>query len=112
MVLLILLPMFIGLIQLALVLHVRNTLSSAAAEGARRAAVVGATPEDGLAKTREQIAGTLNERFADAARISATSVGDAPAYTVTIDAAVPVLGLGGPAVSFQVSGTAIREDAQ
>ena len=37
-VLLVLLPLVIGILQLALVLHVRNTLASAAAEGARHAA--------------------------------------------------------------------------
>ena len=36
-VLLVLLPLVIGILQLALVLHVRNTLASAAAEGARLA---------------------------------------------------------------------------
>ena len=64
MILVVLLPMFAALFQLCLVLHVQNTLSSAAAEGARRAAVTGATPDDGVAKATEQILGTLNAKFA------------------------------------------------
>lgn len=109
MILVVLLPMFAALLQLSLVLHVRNTLSSAAAEGARRAAVVGATPEDGTAKAAEQILGTLNEKFADDITIRRTTIGDAPAYEVIITAKVPALGLGGPAIAIEVSGNAIVE---
>ncbi|EON24950.1 TadE family protein [Nocardioides sp. CF8] len=109
MILLVLLPLFAGLLQLALVLHVRNTLSSAAAEGARRAAVVGATADDGRAKAAEQIVGTLNEKFAQDIDIQGTTIGGAPAYKVVIVAEVPALGLGGPAIRLEVSGNAIIE---
>ena len=37
-VLVVVVPLFLGIVQLALVLHVRNTLTSAASEGARYAA--------------------------------------------------------------------------
>lgn len=109
MILVVLLPMFAALLQLSLVLHVRNTLSSAAAEGARRAAVTGATPEDGTRKAAEQIVGTLNEKYADDIDIQLTTIGDAPAYEVIIRASVPALGLGGPAIEIEVSGNAIIE---
>lgn len=109
MVLFILVPLFAGLLQLSLVLHVRNTLASAAAEGARRAAVVGATPEDGTAKAAEMILGTLNEKYAKDIDIEDTTVGGAPAYEVVIKAEVPALGLGGLAVKLEVSGSAIIE---
>lgn len=109
MILLILLPMFAALLQLSLVLHVRNTLSSAAAEGARRAAVVGATPEDGTSKAAEQIVGTLNEKYADDISIERTTLGGAPAYRIVITAEVPALGLGGPAIGIEASGSAIIE---
>lgn len=109
MILFVLLPMFIALFQLSLVLHVKNTLSSAAAEGARRAAVVGATPADGTAKAADQIKGTLNEKYADDIDIKLTTVGGAPAYEVIITAEVPALGLGGPAIQLTVSGNAILE---
>ena len=109
MILLILLPLFAGLLQLSLVLHVRNTLASAAAEGARRAAVVGATPEDGTAKAAEMILGTLNEKYAEDIDIQGTTIGGAPAYKVVITAEVPALGLGGPAIQLEVSGNAIIE---
>lgn len=110
MVLFVLLPLFAGLFQLALVLHVRNTLSSAAAEGARRAAVVGASPEDGRATAQRQITGALNDRYAGPPDITTILIDGVPAYQVTISAEVPALGLGGPAIGFSVSGSAIIED--
>lgn len=110
MILVVLLPLFAALLQLSLVLHVKNTLSSAAAEGARRAAVTGATPDDGVAKAREQIVGTLNEKFAQDITITDTSMGGAPAYRVVITAKVPALGIGGPAIALTASGSAIIED--
>lgn len=109
MILVVLLPMFAALLQLSLVLHVRNTLSSAAAEGARRAAVVGATPEDGTRKAAEQIVGTLNEKYAERIDISVITVGGVPAYKIVITAAVPALGLGGPAIEIEASGSAVIE---
>ena len=54
-VLLVLLPLVIGILQLALVLHVRNTLASAAAEGARHAAVAGSSAPAGRAKVQELV---------------------------------------------------------
>jgi Flp pilus assembly protein TadG len=110
MVLVVLLPLFIGLLQLALVLHVRNTLSSAAAEGARHAAVAGATPQDGVDKAREQIIGAVSPEYAQAIRVEPMSIAGAAAYELTIDARVPTLGLGGIAIEFSVSGNAIREE--
>ncbi len=109
MILVVLLPLFAALLQLSLVLHVRNTLSSAAAEGARRAAVSGATMRDGRAKAAQQIEGTLNERYTRAIDIHPTTIGGAAAYEVVITAEVPALGLGGPAIALEVSGNAIIE---
>lgn len=105
----ILLPLFLGILQLALVLHVRNTLASAAAEGARYAATWEATPEDGVAKAEEQFAGVVSGEFASEPRIELVDIGGAPAYRLTIDVTVPALGLGGPGVSFQVTGNAVIE---
>lgn len=109
MILVLLLPLFAALLQLSLVLHVRNTLSSAAAEGARRAAVNGAEPQDGVVKAAEQIKGTLNAKYAEGIEIHPTTIGGVPAYEVVIRAEVPALGIGGPAIAIEVSGNAIIE---
>lgn len=108
--LLVLIPLVLGIVQVALVLHVRNTLSSAAAEGARHAAVAGATPQDGVDKAREQIIGAVSPEYAEAIRVEPVSIAGAAAYELTIDARVPTLGLGGIAIEFSVSGNAIREE--
>ncbi|WP_101523809.1 TadE/TadG family type IV pilus assembly protein [Nocardioides houyundeii] len=108
-VLVILLPLFLGILQLALVLHVRNTMASAAAEGARYAATWQSSPEDGIAKARAQIEGVVSQDFAADPTIEVVDIDGAPAYRMTIDVTVPTLGLGGPGVSFQVSGNAIIE---
>jgi Flp pilus assembly protein TadG len=108
-VLLVLVPVVLGILQVALVLYVRNTLGSAASEGARFAATLGHTEADGVARTREQIRGASSERYAEDVTASATAIDGAPAVEVTVRARVPALGLGGPAVSLTVTGHAIRE---
>jgi hypothetical protein len=109
-VLVVLIPLFLGILQLGLVLHVRNTLASAAAAGARQAATVGSSPAQGEATAREQVAGGLTGRFADRISVVPVSIGGAPAYEVRIAADVPALGLGGPAIHLEVSGNAVREE--
>lgn len=108
-VLLLLLPMVTGILQLALVLHVRNTLASAASEGARYAAVAGSSPALGEAKIREQVGTAISGDFARDVVVRPAAVGGAPGYEAVIVADVPVLGLGGPAVRIRVTGHAVAE---
>lgn len=105
----ILVPLVLGIVQLALVLYVRNTLASAASEGARYAATLGHEPGDGKARARRQIAGVLSGRYARSISASRTMLHGAPAVQVTIKATVPAMGIAGPSVSLTVSGHAIRE---
>ncbi|QCC78625.1 pilus assembly protein [Nocardioides daphniae] len=104
-----LVPLVLGVMQLALVLHVRNTVALAASEGARHAAAWESTPSDGLVRTRDQWTGAVAERFVKATRIEVTDFAGTPAYRVEVDVAVPALGLGGPAVAFTVAGNAVIE---
>lgn len=108
-VLLVLVPMVLGVMQVALVMLVRNTLAAAASEGARHAATVDRGPEDGVALTRRQIDGALAARYARDVRARPTSIGGAPAVEVVVSAEVPPLGLLGPAVGLTVSGRAVEE---
>lgn len=105
----VLLPMVIGILQLTLVLHVRNTLASAAAEGARVAAVSGSSPAHGEQRARQQITQALSADLARNVRVRRDVVRGAPGYEAVIEAEVPVLGLGGPAMRVRVSGHAIAE---
>jgi Flp pilus assembly protein TadG len=110
-VLLVLVPLFLGIIQVALVLHVRNTLTSAASEGARYAATVDRPIEAAVARTRQQIAGAIAARFASDVTARPVQVRGAPGVRVDVVAEVPPLGLWGPAVEVSVSGHAIEEVA-
>ena len=110
-VLLVLLPLVLGILQLALVLHVRNTLASAAAEGARHAAVAGSSAPAGQAKVEELVDGALSAEFVRLVSVQPADVGGAPGYEVVVEADVSVLGIGGPGVRIRVEGHAIAEQA-
>ncbi|MDR7252697.1 Flp pilus assembly protein TadG [Nocardioides sp. BE266] len=112
MVLLVLLPLVVGILQLALVLHVRNTLASAAAEGARHAAVAGSSAGAGQAKVQELVDGALSEEFVRSVTVRPALVGGAPGYEAVVEADVGVLGLGGPGVHVRVAGHAVAETSE
>lgn len=108
-VLTILVPLFLGILQVGLVLLVRNTLASAAAEGARHAAALDRDLADGEARTREQISAALSGRFARDIDATMVTLDGQPTVRMTVRATVPALGLGGPAVSLDVAGHAVEE---
>jgi Flp pilus assembly protein TadG len=107
----VLVPLVLGLVQVALVLHVRNTLTAAATEGARYAATVDRQPQDGVARTRQQIADAIADRFAGQVTGADVTVDGVPAVEIRVHASIPALGLWGPAVSLDVAGHAVREFA-
>ena len=107
--LVVLVPLVLGVLQVSLVLLVRNTLTAAASDGARYAATVGRGPADGVARTRDQIAGALAARFAEDVDARVVSIGGTPTVVVTVRASVPALGLGGPGVDLEVDGHAVQE---
>jgi Flp pilus assembly protein TadG len=110
-VLVVLVPLFLGIFQVALVLHIRNTLIDAASEGARYAATVDRPVDAGAARARQQVSGALAARFARDVRARRADVHGAPGVEVQIRAEVPPLGIWGPAVPLSVSGHAIEEVA-
>ena len=108
-VLVVLIPLFLGILQVALVLLVRNTLASAAAEGARYAATLDHDLADGRARTHDQIDGALSGRFARSIVVHRVSVDGRPTVEVVVRATVPALGIGGPGISLTVAGHAVEE---
>ncbi|AXT86877.1 pilus assembly protein TadE [Aeromicrobium sp. A1-2] len=104
-----LLPLVLGIAQVALVLHVRNTVAAAASEGARAAAPLGATPADGAQRARRLIAEALADRYADDVTAALAGVGGVPGVEVVVRTRVPALGLFGPSVPVTVRGHAVRE---
>jgi Flp pilus assembly protein TadG len=108
-VLLVLVPLFLGILQVALVLLVRNSLAAAASEGARLAATADRDASDGAALARQEVGETVGGRYARDVTVRRVTVDGAPGIEVTIHARVPALGIGGPAVELDVSGHAIEE---
>ena len=104
-VMVVLVPVVLGILQVALVLYVHNTLASAASEGARLAATRDRSPADGAALTRAQIEGAVSGKFAR--DVSARQTADG--VEVTVHARVPALGLGGPGIELTVTGHAVEE---
>lgn len=108
-VMVLLVPIVLGIVQVGLVLHVRNTLTAAASDGARAGAPVGASPAQGAERARQMIRDTLDDRYAADVRAAQTSVGGTPAVVVEVRARVPALGLFGPSVPLRVRGHAVQE---
>lgn len=101
--------LFLGLLQLGLALHVRNTLTAAAAEGARHAANADRTPADGIARTQQVIGAALSESLAGDVGAGYEDVGGVPTVYVEVRATLPVVGLLGPPRGLVVRGHALEE---
>lgn len=105
--------LFVSVVQVALVVHVRNTLIDCAAEGARWGARDGRTPDDGIARARDLVAAELSGGYARrlVGRVSARQVdrGGVLVLEVSIRAPLPVVGLIGPAGTLTVRGHAFDE---
>lgn len=108
-VLVVLVPLVLGIVQVALVMHVRNTLAAAASEGARYAATQGGSSGAGEARTRGQIEAGVAGDFARDIDVRQVVIGGVPTVEVVVRARVPALGLGGPGVDLVVEGHAVAE---
>jgi Flp pilus assembly protein TadG len=94
----------LSVMQLALALHIRNTVLDAAAEGARYAALAGNTPVDGSLRTRDLISTALGSRFGSDVSASIDTVSGVPSVAVRVRAPLPVFGLLGPRDGLEVTG--------
>ncbi len=99
-----------GVIQLALTLHVRNMMVSAASEGARLAATNDRGPHDGVERTQWLLSESLGGLQTSVTAEDATIDG-AEATEVTVSAPVPLLGLWG-AGTMTVHARAFEEAAR
>ena len=88
--------LFVAVLQLALVQHVRNTSVDAAAEGARYAAQVGRSPEDGAARAAVLLRASLAERYAQDVTARRVVVDGLELVEVSVRVPLPVVGLLGP----------------
>ena len=96
--------------QLALTVHIRSTMTAAAAEGARVAALAGSRLELGERRTRELIDGNLAAGVVTAVHAARVVDHGLVMTEVRIDARLPLFGLLGPE-SMQITAHALQEHA-
>lgn len=99
----------LSVIQLGLALHIRNTITDAAAEGARFGALADNSLADGIVRTRELITTALGPGYAQNVTASYGSYLGHPAAIVTVSAPLPLIGLIGIEGGLEVSGHAAVE---
>lgn len=99
----------LAVVQVALALHIRNTLISAAGEGARFAAAANQVPDAGAEHTRVLIRETLPDGYAADVHAGYESVAGVQTVVVTVRAELPLIGWIGPSGTLTVSGHAMEE---
>jgi hypothetical protein len=105
-------PLFLGILQVGLFLYVRNTVTAAASEGAHYAAVLNREPGDGEARTRELVDGVVRTELIESVAAEPVDVEGQPGVRVVVKAHMPPLGLWGPGIGFTVEGHAIKETGE
>lgn len=99
----------LALLQLTLSMHVRNVLTDAAGEGARRAALVGGTEAEAEERVRALADAALSDGYVDTVRVTDRRVEGLAVVSVEVTAPLPVLGLLGPGGVLRVTGHAVDE---
>jgi hypothetical protein len=104
-----LVPLFLGVLQLGLFLYVRNALTAAASDGARYAATADREPDDGVTRTEDRINRTLSDRLVDSVRAEPADINGQSAVAIIVEAHLPALGFWGPSLDFTTRAHAIEE---
>lgn len=105
----VLIGLFLAIVQLGLILHVRNTLVACAAEGARHAANADRDLADGEARTTALIAESLNARFGDGVASRYITAGGVQLVEIEVTTTLPLFGLLGVDRGLRVTGHAVEE---
>jgi len=98
----------VGILQIVLALHVRSTLTAAAAEGARAGALAGSSTLVAERRTRDVLANVLGGAAAERVEARRTSIDGVPVVRVSVTGRLPLIGLLGPS-SLTVDGHAMQE---
>ncbi|WP_459385236.1 TadE family protein [Arthrobacter humicola] len=98
--------LFLAIVQLTLVLHVRNTLIDAAASGARYGTLADRNDGDAKERTVQLITAALNSDFARDVGTSESTFQGIRTLEVTVRAPLPVIGFIGPRALLEVKGHA------
>lgn len=90
--------LLLAVVQVGLALHVRSTLQSAAAEGARVAAVSGGDPAVARARVGSALAASFADGVVESVSVTPVRASGLAVVEVEIRARLPLVGLLGPAV--------------
>lgn len=105
-----LLVMFVlGIAQVGMAIHVRNTVVACAAEGARLAANADRDVADGVALTRRLIASALSDAMVGDVRGRHVPSPAGLDVQIEVSTRLPMVGLAGPARSLTVTAHAVEE---
>ncbi|ROS76988.1 TadE/TadG family type IV pilus assembly protein [Cellulomonas sp. PhB143] len=102
---------FLGVVQVALALHVHSVLVDSAGEGARLAARADRGADDGVVRAQELITASVASRYAEHVTATTTSVDGLAVVEVRVVAPLPVVGVLGPSGVMTVVGHAVEEPA-
>lgn len=108
-ILLLLVPLFLGIFQVGLVLYARNTATACASEGARYGANFDRTPADGRQHAANCISESLSSKWKTDVSAGTSQQGALVTVVVNADTTVPALGLWGDLVKVNTSGHAVKE---
>jgi len=106
-----LVALFLGIVQVALAMHVRALAVDAAAEGARLAARADRDLAAGADRTRAILGAALGQRYDDNVTVRSATRDGLPVVQVTVRAPLPVVGLFGPSGTMTATGHALDESA-
>ena len=101
--------LLMAVLQLAMALHIRNTLIAAAGEGARFAATADRGRTDGVIHTQRLIQQSLPDSYAERVTARYTTVNGVQTIEVEVVADLPVFGWVGAGDALRVAGHAMEE---
>lgn len=101
--------LLLAVMQLVLVLHVRNVLIDCASQGARLGALADQNPQAGADRTRELIRSELSERYAQQVSAGHADIDGLNTIEVRVRAPLPMIGMLGAGRVLTLSGHALEE---
>jgi Flp pilus assembly protein TadG len=102
----------LAVIQLALAVYVRNVAHDAAVEGAFHAALADTSLAEGAERTREIVARTVGDSYAQDVAVREVALDGVPLIEVRLRTTLPLLGLLGADRAMEVTGRAPVESLE
>lgn len=108
-ILMLLVPIFLGVLHVGLASHVKNTMTACASEGARFGAQYDRAADDGAVRARECIDTALSSRYSGNVWATTGSADGQEMVIINGSASMPLVGFGPDSWDIDVSGHAVKE---